>query len=307
MRNVVERILNLLAFLLTAGRPVPAEEIRHTVAGYDPDNDEAFKRMFERDKELLRRLGIPIKLSTTGSFELEYGYVIPPGEYGLPDPGLNDEERAALWLAAQVVRIGGETAGADALMKLGGSLTTEAIEPLAAELGSDVDVLASVYQGVVDRRLLTFDYRQKPRTVAPHGLGHRMGHWYLAAREGGETKVFRVDRIARLELGERAGAFEREPGVTVRQALATHPWETGDEPAADVLVRFDPEVAWWADRRIDQTVERRPTGDGGLEVTLHVSHLEAFIGWVLSFGASAEVVGPAHVRQAVVDRVSGLL
>lgn len=306
MRNVVERILNLLAFLLTIGRPVPAEEIRHTVAGYDPDNDDAFKRMFERDKELLRRLGIPIKLTTTGTFELEYGYVIQPGEYGLPDPGLNDEERAALWLAAQVVRIGGETASADALMKLGGSLTTDAIEPLAAELGSDVDVLAGLYQGVVDRRYATFVYRDRSRRVAPHGLGHRMGHWYLAAREANETKVFRVDRIEALELGEESDAFRREPGVTVRQTLATHPWETGADPQSEVVVAFDSTVAWWADRRIDRSVVRREGTDGSLEVLLQVSHLDAFVGWVLSFGAGAEVMSPPDVRRAVIDRVRGL-
>ena len=59
MNKVVERLLNLLAFLLTVGRPVTMDEIRRTVAGYDRDADEAFRRMFERDKELLRAMGCP--------------------------------------------------------------------------------------------------------------------------------------------------------------------------------------------------------------------------------------------------------
>ncbi len=41
MHKVIERILNLLAFLLTVGRPATAEEIRYTVKGYDQPTDEA--------------------------------------------------------------------------------------------------------------------------------------------------------------------------------------------------------------------------------------------------------------------------
>ena len=111
MRRVIERLLNLLAFLLTAERPVTAEEIRMTVAGYAKESDEAFHRMFERDKALLRRMGIPLELKATDGWEVEYGYALHPDEYQLPDPDLNDEERAALWLAAQVVRLGGQPAG----------------------------------------------------------------------------------------------------------------------------------------------------------------------------------------------------
>jgi predicted DNA-binding transcriptional regulator YafY len=306
MRNVLERVLNLLAFLLTVGRPVPADEIRRTVAGYDQDNDEAFKRMFERDKDLIRRLGIPIHLRATGTFEVDHGYVIPPDEYRLPDPGLNDEERAALWLAAQVVRIGGETAGLEALLKLGGSQTTDAIEPFGAELGSEVDTLADLYQAIVGRNFVLLTYRDRSRKVAPHGLGHRMGHWYLAAVEEGDTKVYRVDRIEAVDIIEGDDAFARSPGVSVRQALAAHPWEAGSEARVSVVVRFDAEAAWWADRRLDPAVERRPAGDGGVEVTLQVAHLDAFIGWLLTFGAEAEVISPPEVREAVIDRVRGV-
>ena len=95
MQKVIERILNLLAFLLTTDHPVSADEIRYTVAGYDEKGDEAFRRTFERDKELLRQIGIPLELRATDLFEVKFGYVIPDGEYGLVDPGLTEEERVA--------------------------------------------------------------------------------------------------------------------------------------------------------------------------------------------------------------------
>ena len=115
MQKVIERILNLLAFLLTAARPVTADEIRMTVAGYDQDSDDAWRRMFERDKDLLRRLGIPLETLPTDAWGVEHGYAVPRGRYALPDPDLSDEERTALWLAAKVVRLGGGPPGPDAL------------------------------------------------------------------------------------------------------------------------------------------------------------------------------------------------
>lgn len=305
MRHVIERILNLLAFLLTIGRPVPVDEIRTTVAGYDQDSDEAFRRMFERDKELLRRLGIPVRVKAIGTLELETGYVIDPTEYRLPDPGLTDEERAALWLSAQVVRIGGNTAAADALLKLGGSRTTSASEPFGADLGSEVDALADLYQAVIERRFVEFSYHERPRRVAPHGIGHRMGHWYLAGVEKEATKVFRVDRMDRLEVKDPAFGFVRSPEVTVRKALASHPWESGSEADLEVVVHFDPSVAWWADRRLADPIARRVEPDGSVVVTLRVSHVDAFLGWLLGFGAEAEVLSPPEMRKMMIDRVSG--
>ena len=57
MRKVIERLLNLLAFLLTSDRPVSADEIRLTVAGYSQSSDEAFRRMFERGQRPLAHHG----------------------------------------------------------------------------------------------------------------------------------------------------------------------------------------------------------------------------------------------------------
>ena len=97
MKNVLERLINLLVMLLTSSRPLPAEEIRRTIPGYSSDSDDAFHRMFERDKDLLRGIGIPIELRPTDGWEVEHGYVVDPGKYRLADPGLTDEERAALF------------------------------------------------------------------------------------------------------------------------------------------------------------------------------------------------------------------
>lgn len=303
MKNVLERILNLLAFLLTTGRPVTAAEIQTTVAGYDRSSPEAFHRMFERDKDLLRRLGIPLRTAPTDRWEVEAGYEIPPDQYRLPDPDLTDEERAALWLAAQVVRIGGRPSGPEAILKLGGARTTSGVEPLTADLGADADRLADLFAAITERRRVRFVYHDRVRSVEPHGLGHRRGHWYLVGVESDAERVYRLDRMGGLAIGETADAFHKRPGLTVDGAMASHPWEAGGGSVVEVTVVFDPEAAWWAAKRLGDVTGRVEREDGSLEVTLEVRHMDAFLGWVLSFGAAAEVVSPEVVRAKIVARI----
>lgn len=302
MKRVLERLLNLLAFLLTAGRPVTADEIRTTVAGYDQENDEAFRRMFERDKDLLRSMGIPLELHPTDTWEVEYGYVVPQDEYQLPELELTDEERAALWLSAQVVRLGGQPSGPEALLKLGGVPMSGAGEPLAADLGLATEALTVAFQAATERRVLTFEYRSRQRRVHPYGLLHQRGHWYLIAAEDGETRAYRVDRGTGWETGNEPDAFVRPAGFRLRDALSSLPWEAGPEDL-DARVKFDAEVAWWAKRQLPGTpIEHR---DGSLEATLHVANPAAFIGWMLAFEDHAEILEPAELREAMITRVMG--
>jgi proteasome accessory factor B len=301
MKNVLERLLNLLAYLLTVERPVTADDIRRTVSGYDRETDEAFHRMFERDKELLRRIGIPLELRAAGMWEIEQGYMVDPTRYRLPDPGLTDEERAALWLAAQVVRLGGQPPGQEAILKLGGVRMEGGVEPLAADLGLEADVLADLFQATTERRRIVFEYRDQHRRVAPYGLGHRRGHWYLVGDTGNGVRNYRVDRMTSVELESEAAAFVRPTGFRVREALDTQPWEAGSEQPVTAIVRFTSDVAWWAGRQLGG---RGDADEKGRLVTeLQVANRDAFIGWVLSFGDGVEVLGPEELRQAVVARV----
>ncbi len=306
MQRVVERILNLLAFLLTAERPVSADEIRNTVAGYEHNADEAFRRMFERDKDLLRSLGIPIQLAPTDAYEVEFGYVVPPEQYELPDPGLTDEERAALWIATQVVRLGGQPQGPGAILKLGGTPLAAAGEPLAADLGLDAHELATAFTAVAERRTLAFNYRDKPRMLHPYGLVHRFGHWYVTGEAAGADgiRAFRIDRAGRLRAGDQQGAFARPKGFDARAAIPGAPWEAGSDDL-EAIVRFDPKVAWWARRQLTGTERVTEAADGGLEVSFRVANPEAFIGWLLAFEDDAELLSPPELRERIIARVAG--
>lgn len=301
--KVIERILNLLAFLLTVGRPVSAEEIRFTVAGYEQGEDEAFRRMFERDKELLRQLGITLEMQATDAFEVEYGYVVPEGGYELPDPGLSDEERAALWLAAQAVRLGGQPSGPEAIFKLGGVPGAIGGEPLAANLGEEVGLLGDLFTAVVDHRIVDFSYRDRARAFKAYGLVHRRGHWYLVgALVSGDIRAFRVDRITDLSLRDSTGAFERPDDFDVNRSIPDAPWEAGPEDLMAEVV-FDAEVAWWARREMGANAEAIEQSDGSMRASLPVAHVDAFIGWMLGFVDQAEVISPPELRARLLARV----
>ncbi|REK24608.1 MAG: WYL domain-containing protein [Actinobacteria bacterium] len=298
MRNVVERVLNTLIYLLESPHPVTAEEIRRTVPGYSQDSDEAFHRMFERDKELLRQLGVPIKLDALDVWEVDFGYTVDPDEYAIPDPGLTPEERAALSLAARIVQLGGSHAGLDGLRKLGGVEQGVAFEPFGADLGAEGETLGAVFDAVVQRSPIEFTYREGRRKLNPYGIAFRRGHWYLVGVTTEGERVYRIDRISAIDKGE-PGGFERPAGFNPSTFLQSQPWEAGGDEEVKATVRFDPEVAWWASRTLG--VEH---SEGHLEVTIPVSNRDAFVGWVLSFGPSAEILAPEELRRDLMDRVT---
>ena len=81
-----ERLLSIVVLLLSSRRYLTAEQIRVSVSGY-PDAGESFKRMFERDKEDLRDLGVPLETGVNHPFDDEVGYRIPQQAYELPEIG----------------------------------------------------------------------------------------------------------------------------------------------------------------------------------------------------------------------------
>lgn len=301
MNRVIERILNLLAFLLTVGRPVSADEIRHTVAGYDQDTDEAFRRTFERDKDLLRRLGVPIRLEHTDAWEVEQGYVVSPETYALEDPGLDEEERTALWLAASMARVTDGVAGPGAMFKLGGVGPTTP-DTFAADLGLESEALAEVFGAVTERRVLRFRYRGRERTLRPYGLSHRNGHWYAVGGTKDGLRNFRVDRMEGVGVTEEPGAFEIPADFDLSEEVPQAPWAAGEDDVT-VEARFDPDVAWWARRQLGSEADTTDHADGALSARFPVARVDAFLGWMIGFDDRAEVIGPPEVR----DRFVALL
>lgn len=299
----LERLINLVAALLDTERPLTVDELRERLPGYAEDK-AAFRRAFERDKETLRELGVPIVLEPLNAAEPgTEGYRIPKEAYYLRDPGLAPDELAALHLAASAVRLEGAN-GVEALWKLGGEVSEGGPAPTVAALPGAAH-LATLFAAISARRRVAFSYRARRRTVAPHLLSFRNGHWYLVAGEEGtgEQRSYRLDRIESDVTGVGGdGAFDPPPAPEGRP----HPWELGaGEPLAARLL-VDADQAGWAVGHVGpQAVEEwRP--DGSVVLAVRVSNRDAFRSFVLGFLDHAEILGPAELRDDMVGWLEAL-
>jgi predicted DNA-binding transcriptional regulator YafY len=295
--NRLERLINLVAALLAAERPLGREELRERVPGY-AEEDAAFRRAFERDKEALRTMGIPVvvELFDPGDSSAGEGYRIPKDQYYLSDPELEADELAALHLAAATVRLEG-VEGDAAIWKLGGAPDAARIEPVAALPGSEH--LSTLFTAVADRATVRFGYRGEDRTVDPWRLAFRNGHWYLAGRDHDRDaeRSFRLDRLTTAPRPGPAGAFDRPPDPPRRPAA---PWEMGDDEETTALLRVDADQARWVVDQVgaDSVAER--TDDGAVVVRMRVTNRAAFRTFVLGLLDRAEVVGPPDLRAEMV-------
>ncbi len=244
MIDRLERLTNLVANLLATKRPLTLEEIVELVPGY-PTGKAAYRRQFERDKDTLRGIGVPVSLETVHDGGPEIGYRIPPDLYYLPKLDLTKEEQAALHVAVTAVRLdGGEDgigAARGALRKLGG-LQGEAAPVLAAL--PTLPELAPLFNAYRQRAPVTFSFRGETRHVDPWGILFRRGHWYVIGHDHDRNapRSFRVDRINDVVLGT-PGSFEVPQGLSPGSVLRDDPWNFGTEEPLEARVLVDASAA----------------------------------------------------------------
>jgi proteasome accessory factor B len=313
----LERLVNLAAALLDAQRPMRREELRIRVGGYSEDT-ESFRRNFERDKEVLRRMGMPVVLEPLDPRQPDgpAGYRIPRERYQLPDPGLADDELAALRLAASAVDVEGawgRSAATTALWKLaaagetgGGAPARGPALPRAAVALPAGERVATIFGAVAERQQVAFSYHGDRRVVDPWRLSFRNGQWYLAGwdhRRGG-SRTFRLDRMETVpELVGEPGAFERPPGGATGPPP---PWQLGDGEAVTATLLVDAAQAAWARAAAgpDAVAESRP--DGSLVLRMAVTNRAAFRSFVLGFLDHARLLGPPDLVEDVVGWLEAL-
>lgn len=296
----LERLLKLTATLLNTSQPLSAEHIQQRVEGY-PENQVAFRRAFERDKDDLREMGVPISVETVPEVDPPLdGYRIRPSEYYLSDPGLEPDELAALTLAAQLVHFDGASTD-DALWKLGGRPGQGTSRGELAAVATDSTV-AALFDAVRDRATVTFMYGDTERVLEPWRLSHQRGRWYVSgfdrARES--ERNFRIDRIDRtrgdLAIGQ-PGEFERPPELG---PAGRRPWEFDEAEELTARVLIDRDQAPWALHQLGSETLIIEHDDGAMEFEIRVSNLPAFRSFILSFLDHAVVLSPAEVRDDMV-------
>ncbi len=312
----LERLINLVAMLLEARRPLTFEQIRGALPAYAQDDLATAKRMFERDKDILRDNGIPIEMESVDAFEVEEGYVIPKDRYYVPEISFTPQEISALVVAAHSGA--DDTSAEQGVRKLlygadGGLLAGLATRPLAA--GPDVDTarLLVVAEAVLrGPRSITFGYTTSKgvaseRRVDAFGLVWRAGHWYVVGldRERGDVRAFRLSRIS-TDVRDAGEGSQPPEGFRASDHVDVGPWGPGS-PTERATVAFSPDVAWWAAAGLRDAEIGEPGDDGWVPISVPAGADDALASWVLSFRPDARVVEPSSLCDEVVRRLEALL
>lgn len=299
----LERLLNLTALLLDARRPLTAEQIQRQLEY--PEDRVAFRRAFERDKDELRTMGIPLRVERVlGVIPEVDGYRIPREEYALRDPGLTTEELAALHLAASAVQVEGLPAK-EGLLKLGG-VVTEGGRDLGvhvAPLPADAN-LARLFGAVSSRTSVRLRYHDQERTIDPYRLEFQRGRWYLTGYDHlrDEERNYRLDRIEGDVTLTDDPAFD--PPTTTVPGRARGAWELGAEEPVRARVRIDGPQAGWAVQHVGPDHVVQEDSDGSIVVELPVTNRAAFRSFMLSFLEHAEVLEPQELRDELIAWLS---
>ncbi|MFE8914457.1 helix-turn-helix transcriptional regulator [Streptomyces globisporus] len=305
-----ERLMNLALCLLGTRRPLSKRELRGSIEAYlEAGSDDSFNRMFERDKDDLRELGLVIE--TVENLDGDTGYLARRDSNRLPPITLDAEEAAALGLAAKVwqqARLAGAASGALQKLRAAGMPEAEDAYEVHSALEPRIPVHEAAFEPLMlacrDRRPVTFDYRKansaraEQRQVEPWTLECWRGHWYLAGwdRERGAERVFRLSRITG-KVRSRAGSFGAEVPdvVTVRETVESWAGETATRTAR---IRLRAGAGYPLRSRATAVRER---GDGWDELEIPYGHgLDA---WLVEFGPDVVVEEPADLRADVVDRL----
>ncbi|HET8598946.1 MAG TPA: WYL domain-containing protein [Segeticoccus sp.] len=311
-----ERLLNLVICLLYTRRPLSKAKIRDAVPQYaQTASVEAFDRMFERDKDELRDLGIPLITEAADVlFDDEPGYRIDRREYALPDISFEPDELAVLGLASRTWhRASLGAPAAQALRKLeaaGVERDDASIVGLEPRVRTAEPAFDAVKQAVVGRYPIRFDYRaarsgeRTTRHVQPWGIASWHGRWYLTGfdTDRDAERVFRLGRIeGKVARDGKPGSYEVPAGHDPRPMIDQMAQERPPQPAA-VRVR----------RGAGHTLRRRATLVRDLDadwsqVGLDFNDVEIFADELASFGPDVVVLEPTELVDAVVRRLTGVL
>jgi proteasome accessory factor B len=321
-----ERLLNLVICLLSTRSWLTKEQIRAAVPQYaECATTEAFDRMFERDKEDLRELGVPLVTGSHSSwFEDEQGYRIDRTEYALPDLEFTAQELAVLGLASRVwqqASLAGPAARALVKLKaLGVETDDESLVGVEPRVRAAEPAFEPLYAATRDRAAVTFAYRTREgeasrRRLEPWVLTSRAGHWYVVGhdRDRGARRSFRLSRIeGPVQRIGPAGGYEVPPDLEPGELVLPMP-EPADERVA--LVRVRPGRAVLLRQRAIAVEPARGgqadagggDGQGWDAVRVVVRDVRELAQELAGYGPDVVAVEPGDLREQVLGVLRGAL
>ncbi len=187
MKNVLRRAIELLN-LLSDNQNLTTENIKDSISDYRDLNQQAFRRSFERDKNLLRSFGYLIQYEND-KWSYDKGYSL--SGYSIYESIIKSEKISSEKLI-------------NTYLYLKKYLSNSNYDNDKSEK------ISKILQSINEKRRVGFDYLDKYRKVKPQGLKYFDNKWYLAGEENGPLKTFNLDQIHNLKIGNKADLFQIE-------------------------------------------------------------------------------------------------
>lgn len=309
MSRKIERLINLTIALLATKRYLTKSDIFRTVVGYE-GSQETKERMFERDKDDLRNLGVSIDVGGIDpAFEDEAGYRIRPERYALDLGDISGTEVALLSLAAEAWR-GAALDGAahSALTKLasmGIESDLDVLPAIAPRLHTPYGDFHSITSAISKRHSISFTYisptlERQLRTVEPYAVATKESHWYLAGNdvEKNQLRTFRLDRIeGEIVPNKASSGFE----IPVHFDLLASLEQVEKSHVATLHVRK--RKAHLLRSRSITTIDK---GEWD-EITVNFAHAQLFIDLVLWHGLDALIIEPEFLRDQIIESLKEIV
>jgi len=187
MKNVLRRAIELLN-LLSDNENLTTENIKDSISDYRDLNQQAFRRSFERDKNLLRSFGYLIQYEND-KWSYDKGYTL--SGYSIYESIIKSDKISSEKLI-------------NTYLYLKKYLSNSNYDNDKSE------IISKILQSINEKRRVGFDYLEKYRKVKPQGLKYFDNKWYLAGEENGSLKTFNLDQIHNLKIGNKADLFQIE-------------------------------------------------------------------------------------------------
>ncbi|MCL2482502.1 MAG: WYL domain-containing protein [Propionibacteriaceae bacterium] len=306
-----ERLINLVIALLVTPRYISRETVRDLVEGYSQaKTDVAFQRMFERDKEDLRALGVEIQVGPTDPHSDEMdGYRIRPDDFYLPPIHLTAPEATLVSLASSVWNesmMAHEVGKAMTKLSATGAETSPGgLSYLAPQLTATDSGFAILWEALLTRTPVGFTYHGRRRRFHPWRMISRTGVWYVLGQDVtvGEPRMFRLSRL------EDQPTLDGTPGSYVLpdpQEIARHAASLEPGPSTEnVLVAIREAAAGGLRSRGVPADAEAPAGYDAIRIPY--ARQDEIVSAICSAGPDAIVLEPGPVRDQVVSRLRAVV
>ena len=194
-----ERLINLTLALLATKRYLTKSEIFKSVTGYS-GSPETMERMFERDKDELRNMGVEIEVKGLDPlFEDDQGYLIRTETFQLNGNEFAADELLYLTMAANLWHDSALSNDSKAallkIQSLSGPTEFNAINSPVVRDSESSQMLTTAFEAIEKLKKLSFKYNGNQRSVEPLGMFMRSGFWYLVAQDDKVIKSFKLVRV----------------------------------------------------------------------------------------------------------------